>query len=444
MVRESNDIPVLVIGAGPVGLAMARSLKNRGIKYDQVEADDEVGGNWYHGVYKTAHIVACKDVMEYPSYPMPFSYPDFPSAAELAQYYIDYANHHGLRQMIRFNTTLKWVHPIEENLWKAWFEDGTTNIYRSILVCNGHHWSRRFPEVPGSHTFEYIHSKDYKTPDQLAGKRVLVIGSGNSGCDIVCEAARVGKSADLSMRRGIWIFPKYFMGKPLGRIQLPKLPGFIERTMLKWLIRLTFGKHEDYGLPEPKIGYYDRHPTVNQELPYYLKHGRINVRPDIDRFEGDKVIFRNGNSGTYDLVVAATGFKLAFPFLPPALARVEDSHLKTCGPFNYPDVMGLYFVGWQQIRGGVGSLIEPGAEKVCDLLQLEEHFQVPAGKVLDAFGIPLSDTHLMGSRDFFGFIRKFPLTKLNAVASKLRQAEGEFRNEVIPDPARDIEKALMY
>src|SRR5690349_4864353 len=255
----------LIIGAGPVGLGTARVLKSKGIDYEQAEADDEVGGNWHHGVYRTAHIVACKQVMEFTEFPMPDDYPDFPSQPQIKAYLVQYCDHFKLREEIMFQKKVIKVLPVKNNLWKVQFADGDERLYLGVLVCTGHHWSKKHPSYPGHFTGEYFHAKDYRCPSQLAGKKTLVIGAGNSGCDIVCEAARVGQGAFLSMRRSIWIFPKSFMGKPLGKIQLPRLPDFIQKTLLRILIRLTFGTHAQYNLPKPAYDFFERHPTVRSE-----------------------------------------------------------------------------------------------------------------------------------------------------------------------------------
>jgi cation diffusion facilitator CzcD-associated flavoprotein CzcO len=101
----------LVIGAGPVGLAMAKSLKQAKIPYDQIEAHDDVGGNWHHGVYETAHILSSRVATEYPDFPMPKHYPDFPSATQMYEYYKLYTEHYELREGIRFNTKLMMLNP---------------------------------------------------------------------------------------------------------------------------------------------------------------------------------------------------------------------------------------------------------------------------------------------------------------------------------------------
>ncbi|MCB0635632.1 MAG: NAD(P)-binding domain-containing protein, partial [Lewinella sp.] len=364
----------LIIGAGPSGLAIAKALKEADIPYEQVEASDDVGGNWYHGTYETANILSSRDVMEYPDFPMPDDYPDFPSRAQMHAYYQAYADHFELRAHIQFQTKVVFVSPVEDNLWEVRFADGSTRRYRGTLVCNGHHWSKNFPVYEGEFEGETFHSKDYKTPSQLQGKRVLVIGAGNSGFDIASAAARVGRACYLSVRRGIWIFPKLFMGKPLSTFRLA-LPRFVQMRLAKLMLRLTIGNPENYGFPKPTIGIFDRHPTVDSDTLINIKNGRIKVKGAVKRLTASGAEFADGSLVEVDTIVYATGFKVDFPFLPAPLARVEGSVVKVYGYSMYDDYKGLFIIGWFQPRGGVGSLITPFAELLVELLRLQERIE---------------------------------------------------------------------
>ncbi|MFT4628648.1 MAG: cation diffusion facilitator CzcD-associated flavoprotein CzcO [Myxococcota bacterium] len=190
-----------MLGAGPSGLAVAKALGERGIPYAQVESTDHVGGNWAHGVYSTAHIISSRRIIEYTDHPMPSDWPDFPSADQMRRYYEDYTDSYDLRRHIRFDTEVSSVVPLPDGSWQVTMRDGTGEVFKGVAVCNGHHWDKVLPPWAAAFAGELIHSKDYKHPDQLRGKRVLVLGGGNSGCDIVSEAARVG-AAHWSLRRG--------------------------------------------------------------------------------------------------------------------------------------------------------------------------------------------------------------------------------------------------
>jgi cation diffusion facilitator CzcD-associated flavoprotein CzcO len=199
------------------------------------------------------------------------------------------------------------------------------------MVCNGHHWSKRYPKYDGQFSGESFHSKDYKSPEQLRGKRVLVVGAGNSAFDISSECARVSKAAFLSVRRGIWIFPKTFMGKPLSSFQIKVLPNWIKERLAKIMLKLAVGSAEEYGLPKPTISIFDRHPTINTDTLINIKNGKIKVKPGVKKLFNNEVEFEDGTKEHVDTIVYATGFHVDFPFLPPALKRVEESVVKVVG-----------------------------------------------------------------------------------------------------------------
>jgi hypothetical protein len=387
---------ILIIGAGPCGLGVAKALKEAGIAYEQVEADREVGGNWYHGVYETAHIISSRKTTEYADFPMPAGYPDFPSQKQMSDYYSLYTDAFGLRENIRFNTKVVMCRPLEDETWEVETADGAKRIYKGVIVCNGHHWDKRFPSYAGEFAGETIHSKDYKTPEQLAGKKVLVVGGGNSACDVASEAARVSKEAHLSLRRGYWFLPKTLFGKPSAESPAIYLPVFLQRFVLKIMLRVVVGKYEDYGLPHPDHQLFEHHPTVSSEILHYLKHGRIKPHQDVRYFEGKTVHFVDGTSAEVDLIVYATGFYVSFPFLPEGLVPVKNDNIAQLYAGSVlPDYKNLYVFGTQQIRYGVGPLITPAAKLLAKMIKLQDQMELPIGLVLKESGAKLPTTHLI-------------------------------------------------
>jgi hypothetical protein len=384
-----------VIGAGPVGLGIAKALKAHGIAYDQFEADSDVGGNWRHGVYSTAHIISSRKTTEFADYPMPAEYPDFPSRQQMLDYLADYARHFGLREAIAFDTKVVLVRPRPDDLWEVGLAGGEQRIYKGVLVCNGHHWSKRFPDYPGRFSGSYIHSKDYKSPAQLAGKRVLVIGGGNSACDVASEAARVGASCDLSLRRGYWFLPKSILGKPLVEALPLWCPVFLQRLLLRAVLKVMVGDYRRYGLPLPDHKIFEHHPTLNSELLHYVKHGRITPRADIARFDGSRVHFTDGSSAEYDIVVCATGYNVDFPFLPKGLVPVTGGLAHLYGGALLPEYRHLYIVGTMQPRYGFGPLLTEGAELLATMIELQERMELPLGRVLKEMGQKPPTSHLV-------------------------------------------------
>ncbi len=424
--NPSNTIhKQLIIGAGFVGLGIAQALKEAGIKYDQVDASNDIGGNWHHGVYETAHIISSRKVTEFSCFPMPESYPDFPSRENMRDYIYSFAEHFDLRSQVELNRQVIQVCPVEDNLWSVSFANGEQRLYQGVVMCNGHHWCKRFPEFEGEFEGEIIHSKDYKKPQQLQGKKVLVIGGGNSACDIASEAARVGAKCTLSMRDSVWFIPKTFMGIPVADLgKKGRSPAWYQRLVTYILIRLTFGKHETYGLPKPKHRIYDKHPTINNEVPYYIKHGRIIYKPGVSRLNRKSVEFSDGSEDEFDLIVCATGYYVAYPFLPTELQRVKGAVVQCYGDAFLADYKGLAYIGWYQPRSGIGSVIGAFAPVFARCLQLQDEINIPIGLVLKEMGKKPRQSHLIDPQDIYQEVEKIN-RRFDSLAKKAHQIDAQ-------------------
>ncbi len=440
----------LIIGAGPCGLGVAKAFKEAGISYTQAEADDNVGGNWYHGVYESAHIISSRKTTEYADFPMPSDYPDFPSQKQMGDYYALYADTFGLRENIEFKTKVVMCLPRGDESWEVElsFESrlqaasvprkrGTQNktekrIYKGVVVCNGHHWDKRFPKYDGEFSGEWLHSKDYKKTEQLAGKRVLVIGGGNSACDVVSEAARVSSQAHLSLRRGYWFLPKTLFGQPSAESFALYLPVFVQRAILRVFLKIVVGNYEDYGLPHPDHKLFEHHPTVSSEVLHYLKHGRIAPHKDIKRFDGKTVQFVDGEQIEVDTIVCATGYFVSFPFLPEGLVPVKNGNIaQLYAGLVLPDYKNLYVFGTQQIRYGVGPLITPAAALLAKMIKLQDEMQLPIGLVMKESGAKLPTTHLI---DPISSLRRMRIANwtLPLLLRKEKKLREKFQDKILP------------
>ena len=173
---------------------------------------------------------------------------------------------------------------------------GEVRHYAGVVVANGHHWAKRYPDYPGEFTGKQLHSKHYRRPSDLEGERVLVVGAGNSACDIAVEAAQARGPCDISMRRGNWFLPKTILGIPTAEWDRPWLPVWVQRRFFKLMLRLRFGSWARYGLPDPDHRPFDKHPIVNDQLLYYLRHGVVRARPGIERLDGRTVHFVDGTA----------------------------------------------------------------------------------------------------------------------------------------------------
>jgi hypothetical protein len=386
---------MLAIGAGPIGLGVCRTLEANDILYDQIEADGDVGGIWNHGIHESVHTISSGKSTEYAGYPMPGDYPDFPSGEQMKAYYRAFAEDYGLFDRIEFNTKVVMVRPRRDDLWEVELESGELRVYKGVIVCSGRYWDPRMPKFRGHFNGEILHSKDYKRRDQLRGKRVLVIGAGNSGCDLACEAARVGESSHLSLRRGYWFMPKTILGRPVTDLTQSPLPVVVQRAIMRALLYVSVGNYDKYGLPEPDHSIFETHPVISGELLSYLRHGRMRVRPEVSYLDGDDVHFVDGTFDRFDLIACATGFNVSYPFFPEGMIEVEGPLVKLYAGSLLPDFKHLYLVGTAQPRVGVGNLTVPYSELIVDMIKVQDRMKLPLGGVLRAVGSPLPQTHLL-------------------------------------------------
>lgn len=345
-----------IIGAGPSGLAGAKNLKDHNIPFDGYEASSEVGGLWninneYSTMYESAHLISSKRMTEFKDYPMKDSVADYPSHRELFIYFNDYANHFGLKEHFTFNTKVIKTEP-EGDFWKVTLDNGETKLYKGLIIANGTLSHPNIPEFKGKFDGEMFHSKEYKSAAVFEGKRVLIVGAGNSGCDIAVDAIHRAEKVSLSMRRGYHFVPKYVFGKPadtLGGLFKfpPSIKQRIDKTMLKWFT----GDPQRVGFPEPDHKLYEAHPIVNSLVLYYAGHGDIDVKKDIDRLEGKKVYFVDGSSEEYDLILLATGYKLYYPFIDKTLLNWKGACPNLYLNVFHPERNNLFVLGMIEASG---------------------------------------------------------------------------------------------
>jgi len=340
---------VCVIGAGASGLAAIKNLLESGFEVDCYERETGVGGgwNWRHDrspVYATTHLISSRPCSQFPDFPMPDDWPDYPHHSQVHAYLERYADHFGLREHIWFGTSVLDVRPAagpgdgdptgEPVRWDVTIRGQRgaaprTMRYRAVIVANGHNTVPRMPAYEGLSSFagQVIHSSGYKDSAQLKGKKVLVVGAGNSGCDIAVEAARSAVRCWHSTRRGYWYAPKYALGRPAdqvnARTQEFGMPLWLRQRLVQLLLRLTVGDLTRYGLPAPDHKIYQTHPIVNGELLHQIGHGGVSPVGEIVRFERRAVVLADGRVVDPDLVIFATGYTAKFEFLDDNLLGLD-------------------------------------------------------------------------------------------------------------------------
>jgi len=374
---KSNTDKVCIIGAGSSGLAVAKTFSERGIPFDCLEREGDIGGLWNEAtntgvVYDTTYLVSSRRYTGFEDYPIPEEYPTYPSHRETLAYLRAYAMHFGILNRIELNATVEHAERVKDG-WRVKVErEARARFYRALVIANGHHHVPRMPKIPGTFTGEVIHSRDYRSVKQLADKRVVVVGSGNSGCDIVVDATSVARKVYLSTRRGTYFVPKFMFGRPMDGIinfceKFPMPRGLRNRLYTHWH-RLMVGKNERYGLPEPEHRVMDTHPTMNTVLPQLAGHGRIGVKSDITEFADNKVRFSDSSEVEADLVVFATGYEIAIPFLDNSLLFGPDKKRLFYLNVFHPELDDLFAVGLIQANGSIWRLADEQSKLVASYL----------------------------------------------------------------------------
>ncbi|MBF6214730.1 NAD(P)-binding domain-containing protein [Nocardia puris] len=316
---------VAVVGAGPAGLSAARMLRLHGIDYDHFERHTDVGGLWDIDnpgtpMYESAHFISSRDVSGFYDFPMPGHFGDYPSRRQILEYTRNFADTFGLRHGIEFGTAVDSV-VADGDGWLVTPAGGAPRRYRGVICASGTNWHPRIPHHPGEFDGEIRHAVTHRSAREFAGKRVLVVGLGNSGADIACDAAQSADAAFISVRRGYHIVPKHIFGVPADQLDESgaSLPRWIERPVLAGLLRLLVGDVTRWGLPKPDHKLFESHPLLNSQLLHHLQHADITAKPDIARFDGPDVVFADGSRERVDVVLYATGYEMRIPYADPDL-----------------------------------------------------------------------------------------------------------------------------
>jgi hypothetical protein len=427
---QSSTLPYAVIGAGPSGLAAARNLQAEGIPIEVLEAHKDVGGIWDRAnprssVYSTTHTITSKPVTAYEDFPLSEDLPTYPRHDQILDYLRSFAAEHDLVSRIRFGQEVVEVAP-DGDTWRVRAADGTTRRYRGVIVANGHNWSPYVPEHDGVFNGTTMHSRDYDDPAVFEGKRVLVVGAGNSGCDIAVDAARCAESVMISMRRGYYFVPKFVFGKPVDQIgqntQSLRLPIGLVRIGYRALLRVAFGRPQDFGLPAPDHKLLESPPIVNSLLPYYVAHGRVSPRPDIAKLDGDKVHFVDGSVDAVDVIVYATGFRVDMPFLDGRHVGWKDGR-----PDLYLMAMSrqhdnLFVAGLTDGTGGHFPTVDLQTKLIARYIKASEQGTAAARRLKEAKHSRVAD--VSGGIDFIDSPRSLTQFELTTYVRLLRRELG--------------------
>jgi hypothetical protein len=362
----------LIVGAGPSGLVAARALSQARVPFDVVERHRDVGGLWDlenagTAMYESAHFISSKTRSAFDGFPMPSSYPDYPSHRLILDYIRAFADEFDLRRHIALGVEVARATPAADAEWDVELGNGERRHYRGVIAAVGHNWDPIIPAYPGRFSGEAYHSVQYRSPSELDGRRVLIVGGGNSACDLACDAATRGSRTLISLRRGYHFLPKHVFGKPTDVFfrSGPRLSPVIAQPLLTALLRFLVGDLRRFGLPAPDHRVLESHPIMNTQILHFLAHGDVAAKPDLVRLDGCRVHFADGSAEEVDLIVWATGYRPTIPFLAAALPHHDGAGpelFATLFPVRMPN---LYVLGHFEADGGAYPLVSKQAELVA-------------------------------------------------------------------------------
>ena len=368
-----------IVGAGASGLAVAKNFVARGIAFDCLEREQDLGGLWNFSspsgiVYETTHLVSSISSTGFDDLPMlDEDYPEYPNHERVLGYFRDVVHKFGIAPHIAFGKAVTRIAPHADGLWEvAIAGEAAPRLYRGVVIASGHHDVSRMPTYPGTFSGEIMHSRSYKSPKQVRDRRVLVVGCGNSAADIVSDAVHGGSQVFLSIRRGYWFVPKFILGFPTGDVisyaEMVPMPRVLRRWLFQGTLWLVQGPPSRYRMPDPDYSIDQAHPTMTDEIPRLVAHGSLAIKPEVARYEGDRIHFKDGTSEAIDTVVFATGYQPVVPFIDESLVFDASGRPRFLLNAAHPEHEGLFAAGFAQANGSMWRLADYQGDLIANLL----------------------------------------------------------------------------
>ena len=346
---------VLVIGAGPAGLAAAAMLQDAGQEVVVLERLD-VGDVWASR-YDRLHLHTVRWLSGLPGLPIPRSAGRWPSRDRVVDYLRAYAAYHRLE--IRSGVEVRAINRADGG-WRATTSDGEHHADR-VIVAAGYNNVAFLPDWPGELEREVVHSADYRNGEPFRGRRVLVVGAGNSGAEIAVDLMEHGAATvALSVRTPPAIVRRAVLGLPtqVFGVASGHLPVAAVDAIAATIRRVAIPNLEPYGLPAPARPYTDflrrsNLPILDVGIVEAIRAGRVRVVPALAAFEPGLALFTDGSSEEFDAVVAATGFRPGLTGLVGHLGVLGANGVPLVhGGDEHPEAPGLHFIGYRVVLGG--------------------------------------------------------------------------------------------
>lgn len=371
--------PTLIVGAGPAGLAVAGWLSKMGLPYILLEKSDRISAAW-HQHYERLCLHTVKEHSDLPHWPMPEEYPVYVPRLKMIEYWENYA-----REM---NITPKFGQEVtnirQEN--GHWAVTTATDVFtaKQVVVATGYNRAPYMPAWPGQEQFQgtLMHSCEYRNAVPFKGKRVLIIGIGNTGAELALDLYEQGAFPSISVRGPVNFIRRDVAGRPAQRtaIMLGKLPtwayDFIARQVQKW----TVGDLTPYGLPpspyapSEQLRRFGKVPVIDIGTIDLIKQRKVTILPDIQQFNEDSVTFVNGQTEPFEAVIACTGYRAQVEDFVENVQPLlnERGHPRSLW-FDDEAYRGLYFCGFSTPLSGILRNIKMDSEQIAVHIQQKKN-----------------------------------------------------------------------
>lgn len=386
---------VAVIGSGAGGVCAAKYMIQAGFDVTVYEAGSYVGGLWVYDndngrsqAYRNLSIISSRRFTRFSDYDFDDRTPRFPTHRDMARYLDSYGEHFGVKERTRFRTRVSEVKPAfdpatESPRWVVTTEAGDQEEFDAVLVATGHlNEPNHIPELQ-EFGGDYRHSSAYRSADELVGKRVCVVGAGNSGVDIASDVCSVASRTVIVIRSGVVIQPKVLFGIAFSDIAISLrrrwIPAWLRNRLIKAVVYTAHGNLNRLGIPAPRAR---THPTLSESIVADIEYNRVAVKPAITAIDGTKVTFADGTTEEFDVLFGATGYLVSLPFVPNDVVPVEGNHVDLYKRIFSPDWPGLFFVGMLNPLGTLNRIFEEQSRLIA--LHLAGRVALPSSAVMRA------------------------------------------------------------
>ncbi|KAJ3675601.1 hypothetical protein LUZ60_004643 [Juncus effusus] len=371
MISEAKQVWVpgpLIVGAGPSGLAAAACLAKKGVPSIILEKDMCIGSSWKLRMYKRLKLHLPKQFCELPYLQFPKMFPSYPTREQFISYLDSYAKAFSIEPL--FNMSVESAaYDASIGFWRV-RANGLEFICRWLIVATGENSEAFKPEISGVSEFQgdVLHTSEYKKGDDFRGKKVLVVGCGNSGMEVCLDLCNNGAQPYMAVRDKLHILPREIMGVSTFGVSMFLMRWFPMPYVDKFLLlcsRLLLGDTEKLGLKRPKIGPLQfkmmsgKTPVLDVGTLKKIRSGQIKVVPGINRFTSTGVEFTDGRKDNFDAVILATGYRSNVPswLKDEEFFDKSDGYPKVAFPNSWKGENGLYAIGFTR-RGLLGTSLD--------------------------------------------------------------------------------------